>query len=249
MARVSHQPQPPCARCNFAPSPAPPLQALTSCQSGRRGPEEQSKEQRDPAESRGGRPGHGHRGCRWGRGAAGCLPGGRTAPEPDKERGREAASEAGKAGAREGAADLGSSRSPRADARSAPRSLWPSCTGRGRASEEEPASERASVERAGGGRGLGPSLCRASAGEGGRGRAGSEREGLLRPGCLPPPLAAGPPALQSLTPIPAASWGPSVASWRRLTAALRWRGEPGESPDHFPDGEMEASTSSSSSSL
>lgn len=95
-------------------------------------------------------------------------------------------SEAGKAGSREGAAGQGSNRSPRADARSAPRSLWPSCAGRGRASEEEPASERASVERAGGGRGLGPSLCGASAGEGGRGRAGSEREGPLRPGCLPP---------------------------------------------------------------
>lgn len=90
-------------------------------------------------------------------------------------------SEAGKAGSREGAADQGSNRSPRADERSAPRSLWPSCAGRGRASEEEPASERrASGRREGAGAESVPSECR-----GGReGAGGQQARGAAEPWVL-----------------------------------------------------------------
>lgn len=56
---------------NFAPSPAPPIPALTSRQCGRGDPQEQGEEQRDPAESGGGRPGRWHRG-RGERRASGC---------------------------------------------------------------------------------------------------------------------------------------------------------------------------------
>lgn len=200
--RVSQDPQPPRTRGNFAPSSAPPLRALTSCWSCRGASQEQSEEQRDPAESRGGRPGRGHRGC-GGRGAAGCGAGGRHG-----SRGwREAASEEGQVGAREGAVGRGSRWSSLGGRALSPANALAVLRRARAASEEEPASERASVERAGGGRGLGPSLCRASAGrKGGGGRAASER-GRPRPRCQPPPLAAGPSALQSLTPIPLASCG------------------------------------------
>lgn len=56
------------------PPPRPTSQALTSRQSVRRAPrtpQEQSEEQGDPAESRGGRPGRWHRGC-GGRRVSGC---------------------------------------------------------------------------------------------------------------------------------------------------------------------------------
>lgn len=101
------------------------------------------------------------------------LRGGRTAREPGKEGGGERGREGG--GSRgKGAAGRGSRRSPPERTRAQPRDrsgrAAPGAGGRVRRSRR--ASERTSEERAGGGRGLGPTRCRASAGrKGGGGRA------------------------------------------------------------------------------
>lgn len=165
--------------------------------------------------------------------AAGIVAAGRrTAREPGKEGGGERGREGG--GSRgEGAAGRGSRRSPPERTRAQPRDhsgrAAPGAGGRVRRSRR--ASEQTSEERAGGGRGAGAESVPSERGQEGRGRAG--------PGCQPPPLAAGPSALQSLTPVPLASWGPSVSSrWmlrqpcagaarlrsiRTISQMVRWR--------------------------
>lgn len=146
--------------------------------------------------------------------AAGIVAAGRSEPRAAGRADGAGAGEGGRRRARKGRRrqPRGGGRGPGqppeppgADARSAPRSLWPSCAGRGRASEEEPASERANERGAGGRReGAGAESVPSERGQEGRGRAG--------PGCQPPPVAAGPSALQSLTPVPLASWGPRASS-------------------------------------
>lgn len=147
----------------------------------------------------------------WLRGARSRgLRGGRTAREPGKEGGGERGREGG--GSRgEGAAGRGSCRSPPERTRAQPRDrsgrAAPGAGGRVRRSPR--ASERASERGAGGRReGAGAESVPSERGQEGRGRAG--------PGCQPPPVAAGPSALQSLTPVPLASWGPRASSRRML---------------------------------
>lgn len=213
------RPPPPRTRRNFAPSPAPPLRALTSRQRCRGAPQKQGEEQRGPAESRGWRPGRGHRGC-GGRGAAGCAQAdGAGACEPEAASAQGRRREAGVRGP-------GQPPEPPGRTRAQPRGrsgrAAPGAGGRVRRSRR--ASERgASGRREGAGAESVPSECE----EGGRGRAGSRERGRRR--------TPGPASTSSRRPVgpakfkansPGVLWAePFLPADARGSPALARRGQ------------------------